>query len=238
MRSIVTSPTVKGDLSTELHARLPEPYQRYCRVCEAVHLYEQPFRLSALQAGLALQAGTSPPVLERIPRWRGKAPKVDPTLDPIRAMLHLLGPMTPKQVAAYVDSPVKDVKAHWPEDVETVTVEGEERQVLSADAGALRSPPDPAGLVRLLGPFDLFLQARDRELVVPEEAHRKDLWRTIGRPGGVLVGEEILGIWRPRAAGKKLRLAVDAWHPLPDLTEQAERLAAFRGVSFEGFVDA
>ena len=31
MRSIVTSPTVKGDLSSELHARLPEPYQRYCR---------------------------------------------------------------------------------------------------------------------------------------------------------------------------------------------------------------
>ncbi len=238
MRSIVTSPTGKGDLSTELHARLPEPYQRYCRVCEAVHLYEQPFRLSALQAGLELRPGTSPPVLERIPGWRGKAPKVDPALDPIRAVLHLLGPMTPKQVAAYVDSPVKDVKAHWPEDVETVTVEGEERQILSADADALQSPPDPAGLVRLLGPFDLFLQARDRELVVPEQAHRKDLWRTIGRPGGVLVGEEVLGTWRPRASGKKLRLAVNAWHPLPDLTEQAERLAAFRGVTFDGFVDA
>ena len=81
-------------------------------------------------------------------------------------------------------------------------------------------------------------QARDRELVVPEQAHRKDLWRTIGRPGGVLVGEEVLGTWRPRAYGKKLRLAVNAWHPLPDLTEQAERLAAFRGVTFDGFVDS
>ena len=66
--------------------------------------------------------------------------------------------------------------------------------------------PTLPGLVRLLGPFDLFLQARDRELVVPEQAHRKDLWRTIGRPGGVLVGQEVLGTWRPRAAGKKLRL--------------------------------
>jgi hypothetical protein len=33
------------------------------------------------------------------------------------------------------------------------------------------------------------------------------------------------------------RLAVNAWFPLPDLTEQAERLAAFRGVTFEGFID-
>ena len=237
MRSIVTSPTVKGDLSTELHARLPEPYQRYCRPCDAVHLYEQPFRLSALQAGLELRPGTSPPVLERIKGWRGPAADVDPALDPIRAALHLLGPMTPKHVAAYADAPVKDIKARWPTDVETVTVEGQERQILSADADALRSPPDPSGLVRLLGPFDLFLQARDRELVVPDQAHRKDLWRTLGRPGGVLVGHEVLGTWRPRASGKKLRIAVNAWSRLPDLTEQAERLAAFRGVTFDGFVD-
>jgi len=238
MRSIVTTPTVKGALSSELHARLPEPFQRYCQVCDAVHLYEQPFRFSALRAGLSLQPGTSPPVLERIPGWRGPAKDVDPALDPIRAVLQLLGPLTPKQVASYVDAPVKDIKVNWPEDVETVTVEGEERQVLSADADALRSPPDPAGLVRLLGPFDPFLQARDREVVVPDPAHRKDLWRTLGRPGGVLVGQEVLGSWRPRAAGKKFRIAVNAWAPLPDLTEQAERLAAFRGVTFDGFVDA
>ena len=48
----------------------------------------------------------------------------------------------------------------------------------------------------------------------------------------------MLGTWRPRASGKKLRVLVNAWAPLPDLTEQAERLAAFRGVTFDGFVDA
>ena len=84
MRSIVTSPTAKGDLSSELHARLPEPFQRYCQVCDAVHLYEQPFRFSALRAGLELRPGTSPPVLERIPGWRGQAREVDPALHPIR----------------------------------------------------------------------------------------------------------------------------------------------------------
>ena len=154
----------------------------------------------------------------------------------MRAVLHLLGPTTPQQVAAYLDAPVKDVRARWPEDVAR-SPSTARSDVLAADADALQSPPDPAGLVRLLGPFDLFLQARDRELLVPDEARRKDLWRTLGRPGGVLVGHEILGTWRPRASGR-LRLVVDAWAPLPDLTEQAERLAAYRGLSFDGFVDA
>jgi hypothetical protein len=237
MRSIVTRPTVKGDLSGALNTRLPEPYQRYCRSCDAIHLYEQPFRLSALRGGLELRAGTSPPVLERIPGWRGPTADLDPSLDPVRATLRLLGPATPKQVATYLDAPVKDVRARWPEDVEPVTVEGESRDILATDAKALFSPADVSGVIRLLGPFDLFLQGRDRELVVPDEAHRKDLWRTLGRPGAVLVGHEIRGSWRPRASGKKLRLAVNAWSPLPDLTEQAERLAAFRVVAFAGLVD-
>ena len=237
MRDIASKPIVKGEMSTELHRRMPEPYQRWCRVCEAEHLYEQPFRLAALQGGLELQLGTSPPVLERIPRWRGPAKRPDPSLDVVRGVLRFLGPATPKQVAGYVDGTLKDVKARWPEDAVPVSVEGEERWVLEDDLVALRDPPDTTGVVHLLGPFDLFLQPRDRETVVPDETDRQDLWRTIGRPGGVLVGHEVLGSWRPRASGKKLRVAVNAWAPLPDLTEPAERLAAFRGLTFDGFVD-
>jgi hypothetical protein len=234
-RDVVRTPTVKGELSTELTRRMPEPYRRHCRPCDAVHLYEQPFRLAALQGGLELDAGTSPPVLRRIPGWRGRAARVDDELDPVRAVLHLLGPCTPKQVADYVDSPVTEVRRRWPSDVVQVDVAGETRSILADDVAALTSPPDTSGVVRLLGPFDLFLQGRDRALVLPDEAHRKDLWRVLGRPGGVLVGHEVLGTWRPRASGRTLRLQVDAWAPLPDLTEQAERLAAHRGVELAGF---
>jgi hypothetical protein len=237
MRAIVTGPTVKGEVSGALRERLPEPFLRYCRPCDAVHPYEQTFRLAALRGGLELRPGTSPPVLERVPGWRGPAAEVDPSLDPVRAVLRLLGPATPQQVARYLDAPVRDVRQHWPTDVTTVTVADEHRDLLTADALALEEPPDVSGVVRLLGPFDLFLQARDRELVVPAQAHRPDLWRVLGRPGGVLVGHEIQGTWRPRTSGRTLRLAVHAWAPLPDLTEQAERLAAFRGVEFGGFVD-
>jgi hypothetical protein len=238
MRDIAARPVVKGQMSGELSRRLDEPYLRYCRSCEAIHTYEQPFRLSALQAGLELEAGTSPPVLRRIKGWRGPAKAVPGHLDPIRGVLRFLGPADPKLVAGYLDAPVRDVANHWPDDVETVDVEGRDLQILAADAAALREAEAVDG-VRLLGPFDLFLQGRDRELLVPAEPARKDLWRTLGRPGGILDGHELVGTWRPKASGKKLRLAVTMWSggaAPKGIDEQAARLAAFRGVEFDGYV--
>jgi hypothetical protein len=238
MRDVVRRPTAKGELSRQLTERLPAPYLRWCVPCQATHAYEQTFRFSALRAGLELEPGTSPPVLRRIPGWRGPAAEVPPALDPVRAVLRLLGPATPKLVAGYVDTPVREVAARWPEDVAPVEVDGEKRDVLAEDRDAL-GEPGPVDVVRLLGPYDLFLQGRDRELVVPDPAARKDLWRVLGRPGGVLVGHELVGSWRPRSSGRKLRIAVTMWsggEPPATVAEQAERLATFRGQAFDGFV--
>lgn len=240
MRDIAVRPVVKGEMSTQLTARLDPPYLRECRPCRAVHTYEQPFRLAALRAGLELEPGTSPPVLRRIPRWRGASSRVPAHLDPVRCVMHFLGPATPQLVAAYVDAPVREVSARWPEDVQPVEVEGRRLDVLADDVPAL-SAVEASGVVRLLGPFDLFLQGRDRELVVPDPVARKDLWRTLGRPGGVLADDEVVGSWRPRASGRKLRLAVSIWNggdPPDGLDAEAERLATFRGLSFAGYVDA
>lgn len=157
-------------------------------------------------------------------------------LDPIRSCLHLFGPQTLKQIAEFIDAPLKVVRTHLPEDARAVAVDGESRWVLADDLAALADPPREAG-VRLLGPFDLFLQARDRELVVSEARRRKDLWRTLGRPGAVLSGFEIVGTWRPRAAGKRLSIVIDRWEDIDDtaLEMAAERLAEFRGAEFGGF---
>jgi hypothetical protein len=236
MRAIVTKPTVKGDVSTRLTRAMPEPYARYCRACRATHLYEQPFRLAAVRAGLELRPGTSPPVLERIPGFR-KAAAAGERFDLVRAYLRLLGPATPKQVAEYIDAPLKDIKQRWPEDVVEVTVEGETRWLLAADEGALASAE--AEGVRLLGPFDLFLQARDRATLVPDPARAKQLWPVLGRPGAVLVDGDLVGVWRPRQNGGRLTVAVQPWRRLPGavrkaVTDQAERLAAYRSVSLAG----
>ncbi len=230
MRSIVAEPMVKGEMSGRLSTVLDEPYLRHCRPCDAIHPHEQTFRLAALRAGLELQPGTSPPVLQPVP---GLVPAetVPERFDVVRAYLRLLGPATPQHVAGYLDAPVKDVRARWPADAVEVDVDGERRWTLDADALAA----DPPDVTRLLGPFDLFLQARDRELLVPDEERRKAMWPVLGRPGAVLSGGALAGTWRPRKAGSSLTVAVEPWsRPTAALRsavdEQAERLAAFRGV--------
>ncbi|MEV7328378.1 winged helix DNA-binding domain-containing protein [Micromonospora sp. NPDC093244] len=236
MRAIVTAPTVKGTVSGRLATMLPEPYLRFCRPCDATHVYEMPFRLAAVRAGLELDLDTSPPVLRRITGFR-KATAVDDRLDLIRAYLRLLGPATPKQVADYLDAPSKDVKALWPEDVIEVRVDGEVRSLLAADEEALESAERTG--TRLLGPYDLFLQAKDRATLVSDAARGKELWPVLGRPGAVLVDGELVGTWRPRKSGRAFTVAVQPWQRLSGatrkaVTAQAELLAAHRSVTLTG----
>jgi hypothetical protein len=233
MRALVTGPTVKGELSRRLAEELPEPYLRFCRSCDAIHAYEQPFRLAALRAGLELEPGTSPPVLRPVPGFAEAA--AEDRFDLIRCYLRLLGPAAPKHVAEFLDSPVKEVKARWPEDAVEVDVEdGERRWVLAEDEAALRSAATEGA--RLLGPYDLFLQARDRATLVPDRARAKELWPVLGRPGAVLVDGDIVGTWRPRKAGKRFTVLVRTWGAMSAATRevvaaQAERLAAHRAVA-------
>ena len=245
LREIVTEPTVKGDLSGRLTAVLDEPYLRSCKPCNAVHAYEMPFRLAALQAGLELEPDTSPPVLRRIkgmraPRYAHLAGEADPRFDVVRNHLRFYGPTRVADVATFLDAPKADITAHWPDDVVEVTVDGATRSLLAADADELGDGDDGAGpTLRLLGPFDPYLQLRDREVLVTDAAHRKDLWRTLGRPGAIVVDGEVLGTWRPRTSGKRLTVAIDPWRRLRRgeaglIDEQAERLATHRGVTLAG----
>jgi len=231
MRSIVAKPMVKGDVSAAVTARMSAPYLRFCRPCDATHLYEMPFRLAALRAGLELQAGTSPPVLQRLPGFK-QAKAASQRHDVVRAYLRLLGPATPKHVAEYLDAPVKDVKARWPSDATEVSVTGEQRWMLADEA---ELEPERATGVRLLGPYDLFLQARDRTLLVADNSRAKALWPAIGRPGAVLRNADLAGLWRPRKSGTKLTVTVELWAKASaairrQVTDQAEVLAAFRGI--------
>jgi hypothetical protein len=233
MRSIVTAPMVKGEMSGGLTRRLDEPYLRYCRPCDAIHVHEMPFRLASLRAGLELEDGTSPPVLRPMPDF-APAEVVPDRLDVVRAYLRLLGPATHQHVAGYLDAPVKDIKARWPADAVEVDVDGERRWLLADDVDRLDDAPPR--VVRLLGPFDLYLQGRDRSLLVDDADRAKDLWRILGRPGGVLVDDEIVGTWRARRSGGSVAVSVSLWADVDRsaIGEQAERLAAFRDARLTG----
>lgn len=235
MRRLVTEPIGKGELSTRLTERVPQEYTTACRPCRATHVNESLFRLSSLFAGLELVPATSPPVLRRIPGWPRRPAGVasDPTaapehLQPIRACLRLLAPATPADVAGFLGTTATVVKAHWPEDAREVGVQGRRAWMLG---GVLES----GALVRLLGPYDLLAQGADRELLVPDPAHRKQLWPVLGRPGPLLADGELVGWWRPRAKGRRLDLEVQLWRPgavtRARVGEQAERLAAHRGLT-------
>ena len=74
---------------------------------------------------------------------------------------------------------------------------------------------------------------------MPDRTRHKSLWPTLGRPGAVLLGPDVVGVWRPRAAGARLTVNVELWQPVPPaartaVQEQAERLAAHRGVELTG----
>lgn len=232
MRTLVARPMVKGELSSALTERVPQTCTTWCRACQATHVTESLFRMAPLFAGLELEPATSPPVLGRIPGWPRRPagfasdPDAAPErLQPIRAYLRLLGPATPAEVAGFLSTTATVVKQHWPEDAVEVRVAGKRKWLLG---DLLAAEP----VVRLLGPYDLLVQGGDRDLLVPDAAHRKTLWPMLGRPGPVLAAGEVAGWWRPRASAKKLDLEVELWRARAAskeaIGEQAERLAAHR----------
>ncbi|WP_020109597.1 DNA glycosylase AlkZ-like family protein [Nocardia sp. 348MFTsu5.1] len=240
MRTIVDRPTPKGEMSRQLTDVLPDHFLRFCKPCNAIHPYEISFRIAALQAGLELRAGTSPPIVQRIKglqpnNFRRLGTDATARFDVIRNHLRFYGAATPKQVASFLDAPVQDVKAHWPSDVTPVTVEGETRSALTEYVDVLTDPPKPTG-VFLLGPYDPLLQTRDRDLLIPDARIRKTIWPALGRPGVIFSNAEPIGTWRPAKAGKKLNINIELWTRQTAavsgaIKEQAQQLAEFRGAT-------
>jgi hypothetical protein len=236
MRDVVGKSMGKGAASAAVTQRIPRVMWRNCRVCQAHHISDSAMRPAALAAGLEMEPGTSPPVL--LPR-RGAAvvTQVDaPSLQNlITSYLELLGPATPAEVAGYLEARRADVETVWPKRLAEVSVDGRRAWLPASRVDALTGAPAPE-IVRLLGPFDPYLQARDRELIVPDKSVYKTLWPVLGRPGVLFVDGEVVGVWRTRASGKKLTVAVEAFGPLPpsvwtQVGAEAERVAAVRGAA-------
>ncbi len=178
---------------------------RFCRACNATHLYEMPLRLAALRAGLELEADTSPPVVGAVrtlsgpPRSRSgmtwsvsicvrSAPRHQSTWRPTSTRRSRTSqPIGPAALAGYRSRECRDGSC----------------PMTRATARRTRRT------TRLLGPFDLFLQARDRPLLVDDTA--RATWPELGRPGAVLADGEIAGTWRPRKSGKALGVHIELW---------------------------
>ena len=245
LAEVVTEPMTKGAASAAVTTLLPDALLRDCRPCACVHVNEQLMRLSAFPVGVGLDPTGKTLLLTPPPS--GWSRPVDG--DARRAArlvldyLRVLGPAGPREVADFVGTSTTAFAPAWeaalPGLVE-VEVQGRRAWLPADDLDAALGAPDP-DLVRLLPPLDPMLQARDRPLLAPDEALRKDLYKIIGNPGALLADGEIVGTWRPRASGKKLTLEIAPVVPLaPDvrsrLDEEAERVAAARGLKLAGLM--
>lgn len=218
MRSLVTKDMTKGEVSAALTPELPDAYITWCRPCGTHHLGDQLMRVASLAAGLRLVPGASSATLTRIGGWNGVPEEAVGTDEFIAAYLHLCGPAAPKDVTAFLQTSASTVKAAWPHGLVEVRVEGAAAAKVwmsEADLKALGTAPPPEG-VRLLPRSDPWLLARDRSLVVPDPAHRKVLWPTLGWPGAVVVDGEVAAAWRTRSlrSGRAVEVRVEPFAPL------------------------
>ncbi|MFT7840746.1 crosslink repair DNA glycosylase YcaQ family protein [Saccharothrix sp. BKS2] len=229
LRDVVTGPMTKGEASARLTPLVPPEVTDWCRGCGATHVLDPVFRLAVLPAGLRFDPDERGVVFVPLEDRREVPERAEGFGELITHYLGLHGPAGYAEVARYFDAPVRDVKAAWPDDLVPVS----RKAWLPADlVAAFEDPPEPE-VVRLLPPLDPYLNARDRELLVPDGEHRKQVWRVLGRRGALLVDGEVLGTWQARTSGERLDVALAPFVAL-DLdmfAEEADRLARARGLA-------
>jgi hypothetical protein len=236
IRQVVDKPMTKGAVSTEITKIVPPGLSYWCRGCQATHILEQVMRLAAIHGGARLEAGAFPATLAPIagrPRLR-TTPDVKAATAVVANYLHLHGPASPTDAAGFVGTTAKVVKQMWPADLAEVRFEGRTRFIPAGDVALLSNPPEP-DVVRLLPPWDPYLQARDRTTLVPEKGRQKEVWKILGNPGALLAGGEVVGTWRTKGSGRKrLDFTFTLLDPVPPAArklaeEEAERVAKVRG---------
>ncbi|PRX96840.1 DNA glycosylase AlkZ-like family protein [Allonocardiopsis opalescens] len=227
----------KGEASGRVTELLPDAYARDCSTCRARHVYGGIFQQVGLFAGVRLLTDSAPLRLAPLADdWRppGASTGAEPL---IRAYLRLHGPATLAEAADYLGTTQKALRPEWPgTGLVEVSVDGRTAWLPEDRVGALRTAGVDRGgpLVRLLPTWDPYLQARDRELLVPDAALRKEVWRVLGNPAVVMADGEIVGTWKPSGSGTRLTVTV---RPFGRLTEpvaaaietEAARVATVRG---------
>lgn len=236
MRDVVSGPMAKGEVSTAVSARVPAVLTYMCRACQAQHISGALFQQVGLAAGVQLQvkgvSTTLAPIGGRPPVPQAAAG----TALFVTTYLRLLGPATPGDVASFLGTTVAEARRAWPEELAEVRVNGRTAWLPASRVPVLLYAPRPHH-VRLLPPGDPYLQARDRDLVVPDRARQKEIWRVLGNPGALLVNGEVAGVWRARMARKgRLDVTVTPFEPLgrpvrTALDVEARHLATARGAT-------
>jgi Winged helix DNA-binding domain len=232
--AVLDRPLTKSELSGAVTARIRPELAPFCKPCGVHHVSEQLLRLAGLAGGLRIRPDTKPMVAEPLPGWPGAPADQDADLTgAIAAYLRFFGPATESDAAGFIGTNRTAVRPDWPADLVAVRVDGRAAGLPAAQLDAVRAARPTDG-IRMLPPSDPLLQGRDREVLVPDDGHRKAVWAALGAPGALLSGVDVVGVWRTRQRGKRLTVAVETFRELTKgerdgLDEEARRLAAARG---------
>ncbi|HET6529876.1 MAG TPA: winged helix DNA-binding domain-containing protein [Actinoplanes sp.] len=214
MQKVVTRSMPRGEVSTEVSKLVPKSLTYDCRSCQARHIAGNVWQHAGLHGGVQVESRGKDATLGPIKNWPGIPAENDGIGRLITLYLRMLGPATPTEVARYFGSSAAEMKRVWPDDLTEVAVDGRRGWLPSAAVPDLTSAESPSG-VRLVPPMDALLQARDRDLLVPDKKQQKEVWRILGNPGALVVDGEIAGVWRAKMAGqKRVDLTVTAFAPL------------------------
>ena len=238
MVKALRSPRTKAELSGKVTGSLPSEFVPFCESCGVHHPKESVFRAAPLLGRIVLTS-TAPVVLARAKVWLGS----DATGDLVTLRTELLlrymrryAPTTSGHFADWAGIAKADAKRRW-EAISAAVVRTDHGFVLEEDLDEVRRGPSVEG-VRLLPAKDGWLQARDRDLLFPDKAHRSVVYRTIGGPGVVLVEGVPAGVWRASAKGRRLEVRWQSFdgRAAVDIESEAQRVAAARGLGEAGVV--
>ena len=214
--------------------RLPEDPRRRQRaehMAALVHAHLAGRRLKDNDVQHALGVGNAvkyaAPTGTVLIRWDGaRAPEIwtepRPEIEPhearrelVRRYLHVFGPATPAAFGEWAgirDAEVETTFKALRRSLLAVRTPIGDACILTRDEPGFREPPEPPAAARLLPSGDTyFLQwEAGRELLVPDAAHRGELWTSRVWPGAVLVAGEIVGTWRRAQAD----LSIQTWRRL------------------------
>lgn len=234
--SLRPGPLARDDFHQALRERLPAELLTWCEVCGSRHVHSSLWRATSVRGVLAIVGregrsavfGAPPPA----------PPVADPGAELARRYLRAYAPADPNLLGWWAGITRKHADRLWERAGELVEA-GDGRWALADDAAALRAA-EPVRGVRLLANLDPLLAARDRELLVPDEALRKRVFRAMGGPGVVLAGGEVGGLWRAARKGRRLVLTVEALGAIDAdaLEAEAQRLASLRGADRAEVVSA
>lgn len=215
----------KDELHGELRDRVRSELMPWCKGCGSHHVAPMLWRYGGVKAGVRLGAGRRYVL--------GKPERAHAGGEAVRRYLHFYGPGTPGEFADWAGLAKSHARRLWGEvegELDEVAAGRRKGWALSADAGALKSPPEGSG-VRLIPPGDPYLQKPNRSLLAPDAELRKRLFRPVASPGAVLGDGRLVGLWRVRAKGKRAEVTVERIGRVArgDLEAEAERIAELRG---------